>query len=72
MNTPLTAVHSGTQGFIVYRGAKPVYQVTDPAEAQFVAARLLMFPQQIDGELISDTRRRVLWAQCLLKVVAAT
>jgi hypothetical protein len=69
---PLTACFSATQGFVVYRASKPILQITDRDEAQFAAARLLMFPQMVDGEKISDTGRRVYWAQLLLKVVAAT
>ena len=65
---PLTGVFSGTQGFVVYRGPKPVYQVTDPAEARHVAARLLMLPQQVDGEMVNDIHRRLLWAQSLIRV----
>jgi hypothetical protein len=65
---PLTGVFSGTQGFVVYRGPKPVYQVKDPVEAAHVAARLLMLPQQVDGEMVSDMHRRLLWAQSLIRV----
>lgn len=65
---PLTGVFSSTQGFVVYRGPKPVYQVKNPVEAAHVAARLLMFPQQVDGEMVSDMHRRLLWAQSLIRV----
>ena len=72
MSTPLTGVYSGTDGFVVYRGTRLVYQVTDPTAAMAQAAGFLIFPKLIDGELITDKRRRILWAQCLLKVAAET
>jgi hypothetical protein len=73
VNTPLTGVYSGTDGFVIYRGSKVVAQVTDPATAMKLAAGVLIFPPLIiDGEAIHDTRRRILWAQCLLKVAAET
>jgi hypothetical protein len=70
MKTPLTGAYSGTKGFVVYRGSKLVYQVQAPSHAMQVAAQFLSFPQIIDGDLIDDKRRRVLWARCLLKVCA--
>ena len=67
---PLTGVYSGTDGFVIYRGSKVVERVTDPTTAMKLAAGFLIFPPIIDGEVIHDTRRRILWAQCLLKVAA--
>jgi hypothetical protein len=69
---PLTGVYSGTDGFVIYRGSKVVEQVTDPTTAMKLAAGFLIFPPLIDGEVIHDTWRRILWAQCLLKVAAET
>ena len=68
LTAPLTGVYSGTDGFVVYRGTRLVHQVTDPATAMKLAAGVLIFPPLIDGEVIHDTQRRILWAQCLLKV----
>lgn len=68
--TPLTGVYSGTDGFVIYRGSKAVERVTDPFMAMKLAAIYLSSPPLIDGEVIHDTRRRILWAQCLLKVAA--
>jgi hypothetical protein len=72
MNTPLTGVYSGTDGFVIYRGTKVVEAVADPGIAMKLAAIYLSSPPIIDGEVIHDTRRRILWAQCLLKVAAET
>ena len=68
IKTPLTGAYSSTKGFVVYRGKNVVYQVTDPLEAMHVAARLLMMPQMVDGELVKGVHRRVLWSKYLLEL----
>ena len=65
---PLIFGFSPSLGFEVYRSGKRVLRITDPAAADDAAARLLMFPLEIDGEIITCRRQRRRMARTLLRV----